>query len=139
MTIQLSVTVWTVICFVLLMLILHNLLFKPVLAVMDKRNKRIENAKIKKAEIEKIQSENDSVLSKKKKAFLEAQLKKSTEEIEEIRANSKLATQKAQEQRLRMVEEYHLKIDSEQSEILSVLEAHSVSLASSFADSLVKG
>jgi len=123
----------------LLMLILHNLPLKPVLAVMDKRNKRIENAKIKKAEIEKIQSENDSVLSKKKKAFLEAQLKKSTEEIEEIRANSKLATQKAQEQRLRMVEEYHLKIDSEQSEILSVLEAHSVSLASSFADSLVKG
>ena len=139
MTIQLSVTVWTVICFVLLMLILHNLLFKPVLAVMDKRNKKIEGAKAKKAEFEKIQSENDALLSKKKKAFLEAQLKKSTEEIEAIRANSKLAAQKAQEQRLKTVEEYRYKSDVEHNEILLVLEAHSTDLASAFAENLVKG
>ena len=139
MTIQLSVTVWTVICFVLLMLILHNLLFKPVLAVMDKRNKKIEDAKAKKAEFEKIQSENDALLSKKKKAFLEAQLKKSTEEIEAIRANSKLAAQKAQEERLKTVEEYRYKSDVEHKEILLVLEAHSTDLASAFAENLVKG
>lgn len=139
MTIQLSVTVWTVICFVLLMLILHNLLFKPVLAVMDKRNKKIEDAKAKKAEFEKIQSENDALLSKKKKAFLEARLKKSTEEIEAIRANSKLAAQKAQEQRLKTVEEYRYKSDVEHNEILLVLEAHSTDLASAFAENLVKG
>lgn len=139
MTIQLSVTVWTVICFVLLMLILHNLLFKPVLAVMDKRNKKIEDAKAKKAEFEKIQSENDALLSKKKKAFLEARLKKSTEEIEAIRANSKLAAQKAQEERLKTVEEYRYKSDVEHKEILLVLEAHSTDLASAFAENLVKG
>ena len=139
MTIQLSVTVWTVICFVLLMLILHNLLFKPVLAVMDKRNKKIEDAKAKKAEFEKIQSENDALLSKKKKAFLEARLKNSTEEIEAIRANSKLAAQKAQEQRLKTVEEYRHKSDVEHNEILLVLEAHSTDLASAFAENLVKG
>ena len=139
MTIQLSVTVWTVICFVLLMLILHNLLFKPVLAVMDKRNKKIEGAKAKKAEFEKIQSENDALLSKKKKAFLEARLKKSTEEIEAIRANSKLAAQKAQEERLKTVEEYRYKSDVEHKEILLVLEAHSTDLASAFAENLVKG
>ncbi|MBO5231714.1 MAG: hypothetical protein J6B88_03730 [Clostridia bacterium] len=139
MTIQLSVTVWTVICFVLLMLILHNLLFKPVLAVMDKRNKKIEGAKAKNAEFEKIQSENDALLSKKKKAFLEAQLKKSTEEIEAIRANGKLAAQKAQEQRLKTVEEYRYKSDVEHNEILLVLEAHSTDLASAFAENLVKG
>ena len=139
MTIQLSVTVWTVICFVLLMLILHNLLFKPVLAVMDKRNKKIEDAKAKKAEFEKIQSENDALLSKKKKAFLEARLKKSTEEIEAIRTNSKLAAQKAQEERLKTVEEYRYKSDVEHKEILLVLEAHSTDLASAFAENLVKG
>ena len=44
MTVQLSVTLWTVICFCLLMLILHNLLFKPVLKVMDDRKSRIDKA-----------------------------------------------------------------------------------------------
>ena len=54
MTIQLSVTVWTVICFCLLMLILHNLLFKPVLKVMDDRRERIEKARLKKEEQKKL-------------------------------------------------------------------------------------
>mgnify|MGYP002517687712 CR=1 FL=1 len=36
MNIQISVIIWTVICFVALMLILRNLLFKPLLDVMDK-------------------------------------------------------------------------------------------------------
>ncbi len=45
MTIQLSVVVWTVINFCLLMLILHKLLFKPILAFMDARREKIESAK----------------------------------------------------------------------------------------------
>ena len=47
MSIQLSVILWTIICFVLLMLILRNLLFKPLLDCMDKRNRRITDAKEK--------------------------------------------------------------------------------------------
>ena len=42
MTIQLSISVWTVICYVLLMIILDKLLFKPVLKVMDERKERIK-------------------------------------------------------------------------------------------------
>ena len=53
MNIQLSVVLWTIICFVLLMLILHNLLFKPVLKVLDARREKIENVAAKKAEWEK--------------------------------------------------------------------------------------
>ena len=45
MNIQLSVIVWTVICFVLLRLILKNLLFKPVLQVIDSRREKIDAAK----------------------------------------------------------------------------------------------
>ncbi len=48
MTVQLSVLIWTVICFCLLIVILHNLLFKPLFLVMDKRNEKIEEAKRKK-------------------------------------------------------------------------------------------
>ncbi len=45
--IQISVILWTVICFLLLMLILKNLLFKPLLACMDRRKQRIADAENK--------------------------------------------------------------------------------------------
>ena len=48
MTVQLPVLLWTVICFGALVLILNNLLFKPMLAFMDRRNERIRLAAEKK-------------------------------------------------------------------------------------------
>ena len=139
MTIQLSVTVWTIVCFVALMLILHNLLFKPVLELIDKRNKRIDAANKKKAEYELEQSKNKSLLIESEKLFLENQLKEAKKEIESIRIKNKLATSQAGEQRIKKVEEYRNKTDAEQAEILEVLEEHSVSLATTFAQSLIKG
>ncbi len=44
LSIQISVILWTVICFILLMIILRNLLFKPLLTCMDDRKKRIDAA-----------------------------------------------------------------------------------------------
>ena len=44
MTIQLPVLLWTVICFVMLMLILSRLLFRPLLAFMDRREEKIRSA-----------------------------------------------------------------------------------------------
>lgn len=45
MTIQLSVLIWTVICFVVFMLVLNRFLFTPIHEVMDKRRSRVEEAK----------------------------------------------------------------------------------------------
>lgn len=45
MNIQISVMVWTVICFLLLVLILQKLLFSPMLRMMDARSARIAAAK----------------------------------------------------------------------------------------------
>lgn len=45
MSIQISITVWTIICFVVLMLILDRLLFRPLLSFMDKRREKIDGAK----------------------------------------------------------------------------------------------
>ena len=53
MTVQLPVLLWTVICFGALVLILNNLLFKPMLTFMDRRNERIRLAAEKKAENER--------------------------------------------------------------------------------------
>ena len=49
MTVQLPVLLWTVICFGALILILQNLLFKPMLAFMDRRGERIAKAAEKQA------------------------------------------------------------------------------------------
>ena len=81
MTIQLSVLVWTIICFILLMLILHHLLFQPVLKVMDDRKARIQNAAKKKAEHERIAEKNAAALREKEAARLEALRKLLTEKI----------------------------------------------------------
>ena len=50
MNIQPSVTVWTVLCFLALMLILDRLLFRPLLSFMDKRQEKIDRARREKAE-----------------------------------------------------------------------------------------
>ena len=59
MNIQPSVIIWTVICFLLLMVILKNLLFKPVLTILDKRKEKIASAEQKLRDIESISAENE--------------------------------------------------------------------------------
>lgn len=138
MTIQISVTIWTIICFVLLMLILHNLLFKPVLKVMDERRERIEKAAQKKAENERLESEYASMLKEKEKAFLEAQKKQVEEEIEAIRLNSKKAIEVATEERIRYADSYREKERAERNEILDALSVHAEEIAIVFANKIIK-
>ena len=52
MNIQPSVAVWTIICFILLMIVLRNLLFKPVLSLLDRRKEIMAQAE-KKKELER--------------------------------------------------------------------------------------
>ena len=138
MTIQLLVTIWTIICFVLLMLILHFLLFKPVLKVMDERRARIEKAAQKKAENERLESEYASMLIEKEKAHLEDQQKQINQEIERIKLDTKKAIAAATEERSRKVDAYRESVDKEQEEILAILDAHTKELAVTFANSIIK-
>ena len=138
MTIQLSVTIWTIICFVFLMLILHFLLFKPVLKVMDDRRMHIQKAAQRKAENERLESEYASMLSEQKKAYLEAQQKQISEEIESIKLDAKKAVAVATEERLRSVDAYRESSKKEQEEMLNFLSMHTEELAVTFADSLIK-
>lgn len=138
MTIQLSVTVWTIICFLLLMVILNKLLFKPVLEVMDKRKERIKNAADKKAEIERLEAEYESELKLKKAAADEEQKKRVKGKIAAIRAESKASVESADSERLAMVEEYRIMTGEQGQQILNELSAHSEDIACFFADTLVK-
>ena len=137
MTIQVSIIVWTVISFLILMLILHNLLFKPVLSVMDKRRARIEKAAAKKAEEERLLEEHKKVQQEKKEAYLKEQKAKLKEESEKIQTESKKAIVEARHARLSEVDEYRARMEQEQQAILSAVGPQSKSFAALFASRII--
>ncbi len=139
MTIQISVTIWTVICFILAMLILNNLLFKPILSVMDKRREKIAAAKGKKAERESLIAENEKLLAEKAAEHKANEKKLIKERVEKVSSDRKKAVEAAKEVRLRKLDEARERTEAEEKEILSKLSAHSEELAVMLADRIVKG
>lgn len=138
MTIQISITIWTILCFIALMLILHNLLFKPILSLMDRRKVRIDAALAKKEEYEKIAREHEAKLIKQKEAAQEAARKAAKNEIEQIRLQSRKAMEDAKKERIRELDFSHSKAEIERAEILRILSSHARDLAENFAKSVVK-
>lgn len=138
MNIQISVTLWTVICFVLLMVILRNLLFKPMLKVMDARRDRLENAAAKKAERETAEAEHKVLIEQKRAEYIRDRRKQIKDDIENIRQESKKTVDAEKEERLRLVDEYRAKLEEEHDEILGTLRGHTGDIAAIFADSLTK-
>ncbi len=139
MSIQISVTIWTVICFILMMLILNNLLYKPLLSVMDKRREKIAAAKAKKAEYDRISAENDRLIEEKRAAHEEEQRRQIKERVETVRHDQKKAVEAAKEVRLQRLDESRKQTDAEEAEILSKLGARAEELAVMLADRIVKG
>lgn len=137
MSIQISVIIWTVICFLLLMLILKNWLFKPVLEVMEKRQARIDKAKEKQLEIQRLSAEHESMLAEQKKTFLKEQKAKADMEIEKIQADSKKSVDSARTVRLNTYETYREECAKEYSRILSNAEKSTEQIAEIFADRLI--
>ena len=137
MSIQISVIIWTVICFLLLMVILRNWLFKPVLELMEKRNARIEAAKEKMREIERLTDEHSQLLLKKKADFEKEQKKKADEEIEKINAESKKSVEAARVSRLNTYEVFCDECSKEYSRIMSAAEGSTKQIAEILADRLI--
>lgn len=138
MTIQLSVTVWTVICFIALMLILKNLLFKPVLKIMDQRKERIADAAKKLSEIEKINQEHSELIKQKKIEFEKEQRLKLKTELNQAREDSIKHIDKAKQERLSSVDACLELTERQHNEILETLSVHTMDIACSFADSIIK-
>lgn len=137
MSIQISVIIWTVICFLLLMLILHNWLFKPVLDVMEKRHNRIEKAKEKQLEVQRLTEEYEKKLQEHKLAFLKEQKANANLEIEKIHADSKKSVESAKAMRLSTYETYREECAKEYSRILATAENSTKQIAEIFADRLI--
>ena len=105
MTIEPSLIVWTVLCFLALVLILKKLLFQPMLTFMDTRNAKIEAAR-KAKEDARTEYEAEARRLADERAAQEAQLRQSGAEAleqaqEELRRET---TQKRAEAAQRRVE-----------------------------------
>ncbi len=137
MSIQISVIIWTVICFLLLMLILHNWLFKPVLEVMEKRRNRIEKAKEKQLLAQRLSVEHEKMLQEQKIAFEKEQKANADVEIERIQADSKKAVESARAMRLSTYETYREECAKEYSRIIAAAEKSTEQIAEIFADRLI--
>lgn len=137
MSIQISVIIWTVICFLLLMLILHNWLFKPVLEVMEKRRNRIEEARKKQAEAERLSVQHEQKLAEQKAAFEKEQEILCDAEIERIQNDSKKAVEAARISRLNTYQVYREECLEEYTRIISSAEASTKQVAEIFADRII--
>ena len=118
MNFQLSVIVWTVICFVALMAILRNLLFVPVLKVLDERKEKIDSAKEKKAEIERLTKEYEERFESEKQEALLIEAKKAKQLASEINAQGKKEIDEAQKQCLEEIRKYKESIADEHEQIV---------------------
>ncbi|MBR5202197.1 MAG: ATP synthase F0 subunit B [Clostridia bacterium] len=137
MSIQISVVIWTVICFLLLMLILHNWLFKPVLEVMEKRRNRIEKAKEKQLMAQRLINEHEKAVEEQKIAFDKEQKAKTIAEIEKIQAESKEIVDSAKSIRLSTYETYREECAKEYAQIIATAEKSTEQIAEIFAERLI--
>ena len=137
MTIQPSVVIWTVICFSILMLILHNLLFKPVLALFDRRREKIEAANKKKAENESLIAEREKMLKEKKADMLKKQKELKVDTIAKIQIDNKKQMEDAKRKHLENVEAFRTNIQNEHDKMIEALTPEMQKAAQALAERII--
>ena len=137
MNIQPSIMVWTVICFLLLCVILKNLLFDPVLKVIDSRHEKTEAAKEKKRKFEDLVSEHEVQLEKEKILAEERNRKLAKQRLEQIQLQSKKEIEDAQRQCLADVQKYREDIIDEREKIVSSVAPKMETAAALFAKNII--
>lgn len=137
MSFQPSVIIWTIICFLLLTVILKNLLFTPVLKVLDERKEKIEAAHQKKAEIEKLTRENEEYLAAEKQKELIKRAATAKKLASDIQAEGKKEIELAQRQCLAEIEKYRESIADEHEQIVSSVAPKMETAAAIFAKNII--
>ena len=137
MNFQPSIMVWTVICFLLLMVILKKLLFAPVPKVMDSRREKIQAAADKKEAIEKLILEHQMEAEKQKELAEEQNRKETKQRLEQIQLQSKKEIEAAQRACLADVQKYREGIRDEHDRIVSSAAPYMETAAALFAKNIL--
>lgn len=136
MTVQISVTVWAVLCFLALMAILDRMLFRPLLTFMDERKEKIRQAREAKEEALRRQEE-ELALRKQRKAEAERRaLSESMERLEVIRQESSEESHRQSAENARRLEELKETLEQESLEIRRRLSPRIDALSAAFAEGL---
>lgn len=134
--IQISVVIWTVICFLLLMFILKTLLFKPMLELMDKRRTRIDAATEKIQQAERLTKEHQLALTQKKQAAKQQAEAELSKKQDALRKDGKRRIEEARAKRLSDVLEFQGYADMRFNETLGSLDSEVKEIAKQLAQKL---
>ena len=137
MTIQISIAIWTVICFILLMIILRNFLFTPVLKVLDDRKRRLENARLKEKEQIRKAEENKALILKQQAEYAQRKEQMAKEAAENLSAQGKLQIEEAQKKRISDVDTYRASMDESYKQIISTASVEMNKVAEIFAAKII--
>ncbi len=137
MNIQLSVVIWTVICFLVLMLILHNLLFKPVLALFDRRREKIKAAEKKREADERARLEYQAAIESKKAEALERHRQDTADAIAQIQSDNKKQMEDAKIEHLKNVDAYRENIQKEYARMIEALTPEMQKAADALAERII--
>ena len=137
MSIQPSVVVWTVICFLLLTVILKNLLFTPVLKVLDGRKEKIEKADEKLREIERLTAENEKRNAEEKIRAAQERERQAKARIQQIQTQGKKEIENAQRECLSDIEKYRESITGEYDKIVYSVAPKMETAAAIFAKNII--
>ena len=137
MSIQPSVIVWTVICFLLLMVILKSFLFTPVLKMLDSRKEKVEAADKKLREIESINAENERRYAEEKARAEAKSIAEAKEKVQQIQSQGKKEIENAQRKCLSDIEEYRNGIKGEYDKIVYSVAPKMETAAAIFAKNII--
>lgn len=137
MNIQISVVLWTIICFVLLMVILHYLLLKPMLAHLDKRKARIDNAKNKQLNDNKLIADLTENAEKSAKLAQEQALVDAQKRVSEKQAQAESDLADASRNEHNKTTEFKLALENEKVQLEDTLNNNASRLAQLFISEFV--
>ena len=137
MNIQPSVMVWTVICFLILTVILKNLLFTPLLKIMDSRREKIQAASKKKEDIEKFVLEHKNQAEKEKALAEEKARKETKQKLEQLQLQGKKEIETAQKKCLADIQKYREGITDEHNKIVYSVAPKMETAAALFAKNII--
>ena len=134
MSIQISVTLWTVICFVALMLLLDRLLFRPLLRLMDERREKIDAARrvreeLSRAREEALRAREEEDAAARKQAALDA-----ARTLEETRQETVRAAARHQEEVRQRLEDERAALTGETQRLLEGMESRTEPLVLTVAE-----
>lgn len=137
MTIQLSVLLWTVITFCILMFLLNRFLFKPLLAFMDAREQKIARARSRQAEAALARQTR----SQEAEANRLAAEKRAREAAEAVLSDAKRhavqETAEAEKKYVRLLDQRRSELETEKRELQRDLNAGMDELVAAFVRKLV--